>query len=149
MKIRVLIFSRDEEAGKPVLLKFGLMGEANSFSHEIENVDAFLKDFSAQNSLRHHPDFASLIKESHPHVYLFEYIAQTDLPAHFTLSSSKQNVRWLLWKEAVPLLKDGRDKVFLQMIIQYLATENAQELDALELTDSVLKNVQTLLKEEI
>lgn len=119
MKTRLIVTCRAPEGGAATV-KFALAPQG--FVQDLG--DMSLADFAKTNGFVRHESFDFAVGDAGRTCALFELVGVQPEVAQLALIIGKHSVgvRWMSFPEAAKALKEGGDRRFLQLVVQYLST---------------------------
>ena len=120
MKTRVILFAREfsaapESAGRILFARWG-----DSLEIELP-LQLGVEDFSHLHGLKRHSQFDHSVGEMGRKVTLLESVDNPP-PSEIILESNRiLHLQWDLFRQTAAALKEGTDRRFLQLAVQYLA----------------------------
>ena len=127
MRTKLIIFTKIPAGSESTQVLFAIAGQAFPLVSLTKNS---LHKLVQQYGLKRHENFDRYINKDAFRCFLLEWPASLKITTGpETLEIFKENFRfqWLVFPQAVRLLKDGADKNFLQLAVQYLSNDDIDD----------------------
>jgi hypothetical protein len=147
MKVKVLFFAKIVLHNGVSNIFFALKdNELPVVSIVKQTIDGFIKMYP----MIRHGEFDSHVGKNFSIRYLIEWqtSSKDSLPNEIKIFDESVSLKWLLFPQAVRVLRDGKEKNFLQLAVQYISNGGIDEsVIAADFDEAFLKTLQRKLDE--
>ncbi len=142
MKSKVLIFTKIPQANGGIQILFALNGtQILETSFNQISFNDFAQD---KNFIRHH-QFDGYFNQQPPFRFLVEYesSSQESLFCKIQILEKIFQINWNSFHECARILRDGKQRNFIQLAVQYLANNGMHDdVIAADLDEAFIKSLQ-------